>query len=56
LCSDSGIASSGSWVTHKRRFIRIPVNPTESAFRGTGWTLPTLNQAELLVSLVTVLR
>jgi hypothetical protein len=56
LCSDSGIATSGSWLTHKKRFIRLPVNPTESAFRGFGWTLPTLNQAELLISLATVLK
>lgn len=37
-------------------FERIPSRPTEETFTGLGWRLPTLNQAELLVSLATVLK
>jgi hypothetical protein len=55
LCSDTGKRVSPSWVTHKKRFIRIPVAPTESIFRGLGWHLPTLNQARLLFDLGAVL-
>jgi hypothetical protein len=55
LCSDTGKRVSPSWVTHKKRFMRIPVAPTESIFRGLGWHLPTLNQAQLLFDLGAVL-
>lgn len=55
LTSDSGRRVWPAWVTHKRRFIRSPIAPSESAFAGLGWHLPSPNQAKLLFSLGTVL-
>lgn len=56
LITDAGRRVWPGWVTQQRRFIRIPVGPTESIFTGLGWRLPTLNQAMLSVSLGTVLK
>jgi hypothetical protein len=56
LATDAGRRTHPAWITHKKRFMRFPAQPTESAFTGLGWSLPTLNQAKLLVSLGTVLR
>jgi hypothetical protein len=56
LIIDYGKRSWPSWVTHKKHYMRFPAKPSESAFAGLGWTLPTLNQAKLLVSLGTVLK
>lgn len=44
------------WVTYRKYFERVPIGPSESSFVGAGWRLPSLNQAELLVSLGTVLK
>lgn len=44
------------WVTNTKRFMRLPIAPSDSVFRELGWKLPTLNQAKLLFSLGTVLR
>lgn len=55
LITDAGRRVWPGWVTQQRRYIRVPVGPTESVFTGLGWHLPTLNQARLLVSLGTVL-
>lgn len=56
LITDGGRRNAPAWVMHKKRFLRFPAMPTESAFTGLGWHLPTLNQAKLLVSLGTVLK
>ena len=50
-CGDSGRAGWPAWKTHYKKFMRYPTKPSDSVFRGLGWSLPTLNQARLLVSL-----
>jgi hypothetical protein len=42
-------------VTSRQFFTRIPVGPSENVSLTAGWKLPSLHQAELLVSLATVL-
>lgn len=44
-----------SSVTSRQFFTRIPVGPSENVSLAAGWKLPSLHQAELLVSLATVL-
>lgn len=56
LITDFGRRDWPAWVYHKKRFLRFPCKPSETAFAGLGWSLPTLNQAKLLVSLGTVLK
>jgi hypothetical protein len=56
LITDFGRRTWPAWVYHKKRFMRFPVRPSETAFAGLGWRLPTLNQAKLFVSLGTVLK
>jgi hypothetical protein len=51
-----GRVTCPTWIHHKKRFMRIPVAPDELTFTSSGWSLPTLNQAKLLVSLGTVLK
>jgi hypothetical protein len=60
LLMTSSVANPGTWnqppwVSSRQFFSRVPVAPRETAFLGAGWRLPTLHQAELLVSLATVL-
>lgn len=44
-------------ATYERKFFhRMPLYPDYATLTGLGWRLPTLNQAELLVSLATVLK
>jgi hypothetical protein len=43
-------------VTSRIYYERIPSRPTEDGFNTVGWRMPSLNQAELLVSLTTVLK
>ena len=51
-----GTRTPPGWVTNTKRFIRVPIGPSDSIFKELNWRLPTLNQAKLLFSLGTVLR
>lgn len=44
------------WVTTRKFFERVPINPAEQSFIDAGWKLPTANQAILGISLATVLK
>ncbi len=52
----SGAFNYSPWVTSRQYFERVPAKPYEDVFQGAGWRVPTRGQAELLVSLATVLR
>ncbi|DAD51791.1 maturation protein [ssRNA phage Gerhypos.1_21] len=44
-------------ATYERKFFhRMPIYPDPATLAGLGWKLPSLNQAELLLSLATVLK